>query len=253
MADYVQSQSQYGDNHTAVSTHGYAMFNGDTMLQMSFLDQSVGVTFNRKTPGESHFNRDAKIYAIMRADTAATFAYAIKKDFFDAAYARYQKFIDDPNYEPTEPAVSVSVFTNKMRTNVLALWFDRPVDGKFAPTLSYHTDINPETRMPKATASYTFDYSYYLRGYDPSTGDYNLEGYWSQYDQFVRTIETFINSMTNTDVHASRVNYKKGQQFKNKNTGGMWDTGNPGASVQTQQVDSIDEIMSPASGDDVPF
>ena len=218
MANYINGNGGFNSSRynaqdvPAINTNSIPMYNGDKCLKLSFMNDSIVIRIIPAVIGEDgsrRYPKDSGTWCVIKLDYVVLIRNWIHQYFIPHATEIMEKLKKDPTYE-FEP-VMIGIPTNKDNTNMIALKFEKPVDGALAPKLYVYTGID-ENRIPSASEEYEFGLKRIFTKYESDTGNFECTMDNVQFWIFLEVIENFIDASTMAEVHADKL----GNSFVNR-------------------------------------
>lgn len=197
--------NQQNQNPHSVNTNSIPMYNGDMSLKLSFMNDSMSLSFIPvlvKEDGTRSFPKENGLMCVIKLEYAMVMLSWLNRYFIPQALANFEKQIADPTIA-LDPVV-VGVPLNKDNTNMLVFRYDEPKNGSMVPTLTFHSGIGPD-RRPTKSITYEFGIKNVFTNYDPNSGDYSVTTDQVQFWIFLKTLEHFIEASSMAESHAARV------------------------------------------------
>lgn len=205
-------------NQNTVNTNSIPMYNGDMCLRISFMNDSLSLSFIPvviRDDGTRSFPKDNGQWCVIKLEYAVLMSNWLKQYFIPQAKANFDKQIADPNLN-LDPVV-VGIPLNKDNTNMIVFKYVSPSpDGAMVPTITLHSGIG-ENRLPSKSISYEFGIKRIFTEYDDKTGNYAYSMDQVQFWVFLKTLEHFIEASTMAEVHAAKL----GNSFVNREMRGL--------------------------------
>ena len=204
-------------NQNSVNTNSIPMFNNDMCLRMSFMNDSLSLSFIPVTirdDGSRSFPKENGQWCVIKLEYAVLMHNWLKQYFIPQAKSNFDKQLADPSIEL--PPVIIGVPINKDNTNMLVFKYTKPKNDTLVPTITLHTGIG-ENRIPTKSSTYEFGTKRIFTQYDETTGDYAFNMDQVQFWVFLKTLECFIEASTMAEVHAE----KMGNSYVNREMRGL--------------------------------
>lgn len=193
-------------NQSTVNTNSIPMYNGDMCLRLSFMNDSISLSFIQavtRDDGSRTFPKDNAQWCVIKLEYAVLMLNWLNQYFIPMAKANFDKQVADPSVEL--PPVLIGVPLNRENSNMIVFKYTKPSkDGALVPTITLHSGIG-EDRLPTKSVSYEFGIKRIFTEYDEHTGDYAFNMDQVQFWIFLRALNHFVDASTMAEVHANRL------------------------------------------------
>jgi hypothetical protein len=187
-----QNSANNQDNNPAkmsISTNSITFFDHNSiMLKLGFLDESlsIGIWEPKVDP-----NTGKKTYPMEMRNNFILTAQRVEA-LYDLIMARIIPAVKE-NKE-----YNAGVFTSNKRDRIFEIHHKESIIYAY-----FHNNIDQD-RHPQSTLVFEFPKTTAIQGYDPKTGDYNLEDMNSAFYLFVKALDSFLHDVSNSSTHSFR-------------------------------------------------
>ena len=184
-------QSKDGKNvQFDVNTHAMDLYNANCRLSISLYNKNMQIGIipaTKDTDGKLRYPNANAVSVLLTPDRVMALSNAI-------AYDATKAMADGKVYQKP-------IILNQKNSSILSL----DVDAEGQVTLNIYNDID-ESRVPKKKASYLFANSQTLKGYNPTSGEYEQgENLPTQFYLFAKCLEEFSFAVTCMQAHFQKV------------------------------------------------
>lgn len=189
------------------STDGFAMFNGEKMLRVSYYDNSMKIEIRtRLADGSGKFGKPEpkdEIAVLLTQETAAALERTIRHSFIPMLEEMNELIATGRTDEITHPR-SVGMVTKNTGDKVIEISTGMPGQNGIEPVIMLHLDINEE-RVPGRTDAFVTKSTSVIIDYD---GGKNTEpAFDTVYPQFVlfmNALQSFVANGSKAALHFSK-------------------------------------------------